>query len=101
MLLGGVLLEVLLVMAALRLGCSAFGWALRHTRPNKSVRWSPLPTAAQGIEQVTLRTSGVDLDLAPDEAVLEVTTAPMSIESTQLLSMELERLQSHEESFVI
>tara|TARA_B100000780_G_C20916699_1_gene365093 strand:+ start:426 stop:731 length:306 start_codon:yes stop_codon:yes gene_type:complete len=100
-LLGGVLLEVLLVMVALRLVCSAFGWALRHTRINKSVRWSPLPTAAQGIEQVTLRTSGVDLDLAPDEAVLEVTTAPMSIESTQLLSMELERLQSHEESFVI
>ena len=100
-LLGGVLLEVLLVMVALRLVCSAFGWALRHTRINKSVRWSPLPTAAQGIEQVALRTSGVDLDLAPDEAVLEVTTAPMSIESTQLLSMELERLQSHEESFVI
>ena len=100
-LLGGVLLEVLLVMAALRLGCSAFGWALRHTRPNKSVRWSPLPTTAQESEQVALRASGVDLGSAPDKAILEVTTVPMSTESTQWRSVELERLQDHEESFVI
>ena len=88
-------------MGALRLVCRAFSWALRHTRINKSARWSPLPTAAEGSEQVALRASGVDLGLAPDEAVLEATTASMSIESTQLLSVELERLQSHEESFVI
>ena len=101
MLLGGVLLEVLLVMAALRLVCSVFGWALCHTRPNKSVRWSPLPTTAQESEQVALRASGADLGSAPDKVILEVTTAPMSTESTQWRSVELERLQDHEESFVI
>ena len=96
------MLEVLLVIGALRLVCRAFGWALHHTRINKSVRWLRLPTEAQeSVEQVALRASGVDLGLAPDEAVLEVTTAPMSIESTQLRSVELARLQGHEDSFVI
>ena len=96
------MLEVLLVIGALRLVCRAFGWALHHTRINKSVRWLRLPTEAQeSVEQVALRASGVDLGLAPDEAVLEVTTAPMSIESTQLRSVELARLQGHEDSFLI
>ena len=87
--LGAVLLEVLLVMVALRLTFRAFRWALSCTRAPTQTRWSSLPSIEEGSEQVELRASLDDLGVASDKAVHEAFAAPTSIDLTQTCSVEL------------
>ena len=87
--LGAVLLEVLLVMVALRLTFRAFRWELRCTRAPTQTRWSSLPSIEEESEQVEPRASLDDLGVASDKAVLEAFAAPMSIELTQTCTVEL------------
>ena len=88
------MLEVLLVMAALKLTYSACSLALRHARSKTQVRWAPLPSTAQEAvgdesEHTELHASILDLGTGPDTAVLDVVAAPTSIELTQWRSVEL------------
>lgn len=85
------MLEVLLVMAAIKLTYSACSLALRHARSKTHVRWAPLPSTVQEAvgdesEHTELHVSILDLDTGPDTAVLDVVAAPTSIDRADAMA---------------